>query len=63
MALFKTAERIRLCAALGLAIALLSPVISAMDWSGVPWLIRNYLGSRLQLLRSFSRGAPTWRSA
>ena len=43
MALFKTAERIRLCAVLGLAIALLSPVISDMDWSGVPWIIRNYV--------------------
>ena len=43
MALFKTAERIRLCAVLGLAIALLSPVVSDMDWSGVPWIIRNYV--------------------
>ena len=43
MALFKTQERIRLCAGLGLAIAFLSPIISDMDWSGVPWLIRNYL--------------------
>jgi len=43
MALFKTAERIRLCAALGLAIALLAPVVSDMDWSGVPWLVRNYV--------------------
>src|SRR3954447_9812835 len=36
MALFKTAERIRLCAVLGLAIALASPLISGLDWSGVP---------------------------
>ena len=43
MALFKTAERIRLCAVLGLAIAVASPVISSMDWSGVPWIIRNYI--------------------
>jgi len=43
MALFKTRERIRLCAALGLAIAFLSPLVSAMDWSGVPWIIRSYL--------------------
>ena len=43
MALFKTSERIRLCAALGLAIALLSPIVSDMDWSGVPWLVRDYL--------------------
>src|ERR1022692_2433148 len=43
MALFKTAERIRLCAVLGLAIALLSPVITDMDWSGAPWIVRNYI--------------------
>jgi hypothetical protein len=43
MALFKTTERIRLCAVLGLAIALLSPMISEMNWSGVPWIVRNYL--------------------
>ena len=43
MALFKTAERIRLCAVLGLAIALASPVISGMDWSGVPWIVRSYV--------------------
>ena len=43
MALFKTRERIRLSAALGLAIALLAPIVSQMDWSGVPWLIRDYL--------------------
>jgi Heparan-alpha-glucosaminide N-acetyltransferase, catalytic len=43
MALFKTAERIRLCAVLGLGIAFASPVISAMDWSGVPWMVRSYI--------------------
>ena len=43
MALFKTTERIRLCAGLGLAIAMLSPVVSAIDWSGVPWIVRDYL--------------------
>ena len=43
MALFTTTERIRLCAALGLGIALASPLISQMDWSGVPWIVRAYL--------------------
>jgi hypothetical protein len=43
MALFGTAARIRLCAVLGLGIAVLSPVISGMDWSGVPWIVRNYI--------------------
>jgi hypothetical protein len=43
MALFRTTERIRLCAALGLAIAFASPLISQIDWSGVHWLVRGYL--------------------
>ncbi len=43
MALFRTAERARLCAVLGLAIAFLSPLISQIDWSGVPWMIRAYI--------------------
>jgi hypothetical protein len=43
MAAFRTAERARLCAILGLAIAFASPVVSQMDWSGVPWMLRAYL--------------------
>lgn len=43
MAFFRTAERARLCAALGLAIALLAPLISQIDWTGVPWIIRAYI--------------------
>ena len=43
MALFRTTERIRLCAILGLAIALAAPLVSQMDWSGVPWMIRAYI--------------------
>ena len=43
MALFRTVDRIRFCALLGLAIAFASPLISQMDWSGVPWLVRSYI--------------------
>jgi len=43
MALFRTVERARLCAALGLAIALAAPLVSQMNWSGVPWPVRNYI--------------------
>jgi peptidoglycan/LPS O-acetylase OafA/YrhL len=43
MAVFRTRERIRLCAILGAAIALASPLISNLDLSGVPVLARNYL--------------------
>jgi acyltransferase-like protein len=57
MALFKTAERIRLCAALGLAIAFLSPVISTINWSGVPWVVRDYLVPDLNSFGIFPWGA------
>jgi len=43
MALFTTAQRVRWCAALGLAIAGLSPVVSQLDWSGAPALLKAYL--------------------
>lgn len=43
MALFRTEERIRLCLALGLAIAVSSPWISQIDWSWAPPLARNYI--------------------
>ncbi|MBZ5724977.1 MAG: hypothetical protein LAP87_08275 [Acidobacteriia bacterium] len=43
MALFRTAERVRLCAALGLAIAFAAPLISQMDWSLAPALLRSYI--------------------
>jgi hypothetical protein len=43
MAFFRTAERVRLCAALGLGIAFASPLISQLDWSAAPSLVRNYI--------------------
>jgi uncharacterized membrane protein len=43
MAVFRTAERIRMCAVLGVVIAALGPVVSALDWNGVPALVRHYL--------------------
>lgn len=43
MAVFRTAERIRLCAVLGAAIAILSPLISALNWSTVPALVQHYI--------------------
>src|SRR5581483_1777900 len=42
MAVFTTKERIRLCAILGLVIAGLAPVVSMIDSSSVPWLLRSY---------------------
>jgi|SRR5579871_227307 len=43
MALFRTAERTRLCAALGLGIAFASPLVTQIDWSGAPALVRSYI--------------------
>lgn len=43
MAMFRTAERVRLCAVLGLAIAFGSPLVSQLNWSGVPWMVKAYL--------------------
>lgn len=43
MTLFSTAERVRLCAALGLGIAFASPWISQIGWSWAPSLVRAYI--------------------
>ncbi|HUP02757.1 MAG TPA: hypothetical protein VMU19_02130 [Bryobacteraceae bacterium] len=43
MAAFRTIERVRLCGVLGLAIALASPLVTQMNWSGAPWLVRAYI--------------------
>jgi uncharacterized membrane protein len=43
MALFRTAERIRLCAVLGLAIAAASPLVSQLEWSGVHPVLKYYI--------------------
>ena len=43
MAVFTTAQRVKLCAALGLAIAALSPLVSQLDWSPVPALVKAYI--------------------
>lgn len=42
MAVFSTFERIKLCAILGVVIAVLSPLVSAMDPNAMPWLLRAY---------------------
>ena len=43
LALFRTADRARFGVTLGLAIAVAGPVVSQLDWSGVPSLVKNYL--------------------
>ncbi len=42
MAIFTTAERVRLCAVLGVVIAAASPIISSIDWKWLPPEIYNY---------------------
>ncbi|MBV9156421.1 MAG: DUF1624 domain-containing protein [Acidobacteriaceae bacterium] len=42
MAVFTTRERIRLCTVLGLVIVVLAPLVSLIDGSHVPWIIRSY---------------------
>jgi len=43
MALFTTAQRVRICAVLGLLIAGLSPLVTQMDWTGVPGIVKAYI--------------------
>ena len=43
MAVFRTAERVKLCAVLGVAIAAASPLISQIGWSGVPPALAHYV--------------------
>ncbi len=56
VALLPLRRRITWCAAAGLAIAALAPPIGALDWSHVPWLIRNYIVPEKQYF-SFFPGA------
>ena len=57
MALFRTAERVRLCAVLGLAIAFASPLVSQLNWAGVPWMVRGYILPDQKLFGFFPWGA------
>ncbi len=42
MAVFTTLERVRLCTILGLVVAGLSPLVSMIPPSSVPWMLRSY---------------------
>jgi uncharacterized membrane protein len=43
MSVFRTRERIRLCAVLGVAIAAAAPLVSSIDLSGLPVVLQNYV--------------------
>src|SRR5579862_6959845 len=43
VALLPPGKRIAWCMTIGLAIAGLAPVVGALDWSRVPWILRDYI--------------------
>jgi len=43
MSLFSSADRIRLCAILGIAIACASPLVTQIEWGNTPWIVKSYL--------------------
>jgi len=53
MAIFTTAERVRLSAALGVAIAIAAPLVSAIDWSWLPPQISSYFVPSYQYFAFF----------
>jgi len=57
MAVFRTVERIRLCAVLGVAIAAASPLVSQIDWSGVHPLVKAYIAPDYASFGFFPWGA------
>ena len=57
MAVFTTRERVRFCAILGVAIAAAAPLISQMDWSHLPWMVRAYLVPDYRFFGFFPWGA------
>ena len=53
MAVFTTAERVRLCAVLGLAIATAAPLVSAIDWNWLPTGVSAYIVPSYQYFAFF----------
>jgi uncharacterized membrane protein len=59
LAVLPARKRITWAIMAGLAIAVLAPVVSMWDWSGVPWLIRNYLAPNKAYFSFFPDAAYT----
>jgi uncharacterized membrane protein len=57
MALFRTVERARLCAVLGLGIAFASPLVTQINWSWAPSLVRSYIAPDYNSFGFFPWGA------
>jgi uncharacterized membrane protein len=53
MAIFTTADRVRLCAGLGLAIAIAAPLVSAIDWRWLPPQVSAYFVPSFQYFAFF----------
>ena len=53
MAIFTTADRVRLCAGLGAAIATLAPIISSINWTWLPPQIAAYIVPSYQYFAFF----------
>jgi len=53
MAIFTTAERVRLCAGLGIAIATAAPLVSAINWSWLPDGVSAYFVPSYQYFAFF----------
>jgi uncharacterized membrane protein len=53
MAIFTTAERVRLCAGLGIAITTAAPLVSAIDWSWLPAGVSAYFVPSYQYFAFF----------
>jgi uncharacterized membrane protein len=53
MAIFTTVDRVRLCAGLGLAIAIMAPLVSSMDWTWLPPQISAYFVPSYQYFAFF----------
>src|SRR5271156_2204936 len=53
MAIFTTAERVKLCAGLGLAIAAAAPLVSAIDWRWLPPQVSAYFVPSYQYFAFF----------
>lgn len=53
LSVFSTADRIRLGAVLGVAIAALAPLVSAVEWSGLPGFVKTYLAPDVNFFSFF----------
>jgi len=56
-ALVRTRTRVWLCPALGVAISFLSPLVSLLPWSKVPWVLSNYVAPGYGSFSFFPWGA------